>query len=205
LSSLTHIYLVTVVGDPFGATTHTDLVLRAKEAGVQYRVIHNASIMNAIGCCGLQLYSFGETISIPFWTETWKPDSFCEKLEGNLGRGLHTLCLLDIKVKEQTIENLMKGNKKFEPPRFMTVCQAAQQLMEIVESKSTILTGDTLCVGVARVGWPDQKIVACTLKEMQTRDIGSPLHSLVIVGKVHPLELDYLKMMDDQFNVETLQ
>jgi len=194
-----------VVGDPFGATTHTDLVLRAKEAGVQYRVIHNASIMNAIGCCGLQLYSFGETISIPFWTETWKPDSFCEKLEGNLGRGLHTLCLLDIKVKEQTIENLMKGNKKFEPPRFMTVCQAAQQLMEIVESKSTILTGDTLCVGVARVGWPDQKIVACTLKEMQTRDIGSPLHSLVIVGKVHPLELDYLKMMDDQFNVETLQ
>ena len=45
--------------------------------------------------------------------------------------------MADIKVKEQTIENLMKGNKKFEPPRFMTVCQAAQQLMEIVESKST--------------------------------------------------------------------
>ena len=43
-----------------------------------------------------QLYSFGETISIPFWTETWKPDSFCEKLEGNLSRGLHTLCLLGI-------------------------------------------------------------------------------------------------------------
>jgi len=127
-----------VVGDPFGATTHTDLVLRAKEAGVKYQVIHNASIMNAIGCCGLQLYSFGETVSIPFWTETWKPDSFCEKLEGNLSRGLHTLCLLDIKVKEQTIQNLMKGNQIFEPPRFMTVCQAAQQLMEIVEStKST--------------------------------------------------------------------
>lgn len=49
------IYLPTVVGDPFGATTHTDLVLRAKEAGIQYRVIHNASIMNAIGCCGLQV------------------------------------------------------------------------------------------------------------------------------------------------------
>nr|CAG4642704.1 EOG090X0AVB [Evadne anonyx] len=200
-----------VVGDPFGATTHTDLVLRAKETGVQYRVIHNASIMNAIGCCGLQLYSFGETISIPFWTETWKPDSFCDKLEGNLSRGLHTLCLLDIKVKEQTIENLMKGNNKFEPPRFMTVCQAAEQLMEIIDSKSTIrylsvhfyYSSDTLCVGVARVGWPDQKIVACTLKEMQTRDIGSPLHSLVIVGKAHPLELDYLKMMDEQFNPET--
>jgi len=194
-----------VVGDPFGATTHTDLVLRAKEAGVKYQVIHNASIMNAIGCCGLQLYSFGETVSIPFWTETWKPDSFCEKLEGNLSRGLHTLCLLDIKVKEQTIQNLMKGNQIFEPPRFMTVCQAAQQLMEIVEStKSTILKPDTLCVGVARVGWPDQKIVACTLKEIQDRDIGSPLHSLVIVGKAHPLELDYLKMIDETFNAETV-
>ena len=33
--------------------------------------------------------------------------------------GLHTLCLLDIKVKEQTVENLMKGNKIFEPPRYM--------------------------------------------------------------------------------------
>ncbi|XP_041914105.1 diphthine methyl ester synthase, partial [Alosa sapidissima] len=46
-----------VVGDPFGATTHSDLVLRAVEAGIAYRVIHNASIMNAVGCCGLQVGS----------------------------------------------------------------------------------------------------------------------------------------------------
>jgi len=39
----------------FSATTHTDLVLRAREKGLQYRVIHNASIMNAVGCCGLQV------------------------------------------------------------------------------------------------------------------------------------------------------
>ena len=76
------------------ATTHTDLILRAVELGIQYRVIHNASIMNAIGCCGLQLYHFGETVSIPFWNETWKPDSFLDKIEANLQRGLHTLCLL---------------------------------------------------------------------------------------------------------------
>lgn len=49
-----------VVGDPFGATTHIDILLRAKEKGVQCQVIHNASIMNAVGCCGLQLYSFGK-------------------------------------------------------------------------------------------------------------------------------------------------
>ena len=39
----------------FSATTHTDLVLRAKERGLEYRVVHNASIMNAVGCCGLQV------------------------------------------------------------------------------------------------------------------------------------------------------
>lgn len=44
-----------VVGDPFGATTHTDLVLRAQQKGIPYQVVHNASIMNAIGCCGLQV------------------------------------------------------------------------------------------------------------------------------------------------------
>ena len=76
------------------AVTHTDLILRAVELGIQYRVIHNASIMNAIGCCGLQLYHFGETVSIPFWNETWKPDSFLNEIEANLQHGLHTLCLL---------------------------------------------------------------------------------------------------------------
>ena len=49
-----------VVGDPFGATTHTDLQLRAAERGIEVRVVHNASVMNAVGCCGLQLYRFGQ-------------------------------------------------------------------------------------------------------------------------------------------------
>lgn len=76
------------------ATTHSDLLLRAADMGVGFRVIHNASIMNAVGCCGLQLYHFGETISIPYWTDSWKPDSFLDKIESNLHSRLHTLCLL---------------------------------------------------------------------------------------------------------------
>nr|TKW09735.1 hypothetical protein SEVIR_6G121700v2 [Setaria viridis] len=58
-----------VVGDLFGATTHIDLVVRAKKMGVEVKVIHNASVMNAMGVCGLQLYRYGETISIPLFTE----------------------------------------------------------------------------------------------------------------------------------------
>ncbi|CAL8392309.1 unnamed protein product [Boreogadus saida] len=124
-----------VVGDPFGATTHSDLVLRAVHAGISYRVVHNASIMNAVGCCGLQLYSFGETVSIVFWDDDWKPESFYDKIKKNRSMGLHSLCLLDIKVKEQSIENLMRGRKVYEPPRFMSVSQAAGQLLEVIRRR----------------------------------------------------------------------
>lgn len=62
--------------------------------GIETHVIHNASIMNAAGCCGLQLYNFGATISIPLFTDSWKPDSFYPKIAYNAGGGMHTLCLL---------------------------------------------------------------------------------------------------------------
>ncbi|KAF8951509.1 diphthine synthase, partial [Haplosporangium bisporale] len=35
--------------------------------------------------------------------------------------GLHTLVLLDIKVKEQSLENMARGRLIYEPPRFMTL------------------------------------------------------------------------------------
>ncbi|KAI8865331.1 Diphthine synthase, partial [Ramicandelaber brevisporus] len=120
-----------VVGDPLGATTHTDLVHRARERGIGVRIIHNASIMNAAGCCGLQLYSFGQTVSICFFDGAWRPDSFYDRIRENKDIGLHTLCLLDIKVKEQTVENMMRGNKIYEPPRYMTVNQAVAQMLEV--------------------------------------------------------------------------
>jgi len=78
----------------YSATTHTDLVLRARSQNIEVKTIHNASIMNAIGCCGLQLYNYGQTVSIVFFTETWRPDSFYPKIKANRDIGLHTLCLL---------------------------------------------------------------------------------------------------------------
>ncbi|XP_076847814.1 diphthine methyl ester synthase [Brachyhypopomus gauderio] len=188
-----------VVGDPFGATTHSDLVLRAVDAGIQYRVIHNASILNAVGTCGLQLYNFGETVSIVFWTDGWRPVSFYDKIKRNREMGMHTLCLLDIKVKEQSMENLMRGRKIYEPPRFMTVAQASQQLLEILENRREqgerlAITEETVCVGLARVGSDDQAIRAGSLREMASYDLGGPLHSMIITGQLHPLEVDMLKL-----------
>lgn len=191
-----------VVGDPFGATTHTDLVLRAVDANIPYKVVHNASILNAVGCCGLQLYNFGETVSIAFWTETWKPESFYDKISANRKRGLHTLCLLDIKMKEQSIENLIRGKMVYEPPRFMLVNQAAEQLLEIIERRQSsgvpeselAYNKHSICVALARVGTEDEKIVVSSLQDMKEAKIGGPLHSLIIVGDLHPLEIDMLKL-----------
>nr|XP_022913056.1 diphthine methyl ester synthase [Onthophagus taurus] len=184
-----------VVGDPFGATTHTDLVLRAKEKGIEVQVIHNASILTAVGCCGLQLYSFGETVSIPFWTDTWKPDSFFDKIVSNYNHQLHTLCLLDIKVKEPTLESLTKKKIEYMPPKFMSVKEASQQLLEILlEKGESCINADSLCVGLSRVGANDQKIAVTSLKKMAEYDLGNPLHSLIIIGPhLHPLEIEYLE------------
>lgn len=178
------------------ATTHSDLILRAKERSIDYRLIHNASIINACGACGLQLYNFGEVVSIPLWLDGWRPTSFIDKINSNHSRGLHTLCLLDIKVKEQSVEQMMRGKKEYMPPTFMSVSVAAQQIIDSLPdaAEGSTLTENSQCVGLARVGSETQKIHCATLKEMMSVDLGAPLHSLIIVGNVHPLESDMLKL-----------
>lgn len=183
-----------VVGDPFGATTHTDLVVRAQKLGIQVKVIHNASVMNAVGLCGLQLYRYGETVSLPFFTDTWRPDSFYEKIQSNRVLGLHTLCLLDIRVKEPSLESLCRGKKQYEPPRYMTINTAIEQLLEVEHSRGqAAYSEETTCVGLARLGSDDQMIVAGSMKELLGVEFGAPLHCLVIVGKTHPVEEEMLE------------
>ena len=188
-----------VVGDPFGATTHTDLVLRAKQQGVPVEVIHNASVMNAVGSCGLQLYNFGQTVSMVFFTDNWRPDSWYDKIWENRKIGLHTLVLLDIKVKEQSLENMARGRLIFEPPRYMSIAQCCQQLLEIEEARGTeAYTPDTPAVAISRLGAANQKFKAGTIRELAEYDAGEPLHSLVILGRrCHELELEYLLEFTD--------
>lgn len=160
------------------------------------KVIHNASIMNAAGACGLQLYSFGATVSIPFFRDDWRPDSWYEKVQYNAAGGMHTLALLDIKVREPDFASLVRtGRTSYLPPRFMTVNEACEQLMEIEASKGLGLCGPKArAIGLARVGHDDQRIVSGTLGELARVDFGQPLHSLVLVGPhTHDLEEAMLK------------
>jgi diphthine synthase len=173
------------------ATTHHDLLLRAAEEGIRVETIHNASIMNAVAQTGLQLYQFGQTVSLCFFRDNWRPDSFYPKIAANTANNFHTLCLLDIKVKEQSFENMAKGVKVYEPPRYMSVTTAIEQLLEVEEKrKEKAYTADTLAFGVARLGQASQQIVSGTLAELLKIDFGLPLHSLVLAApELHELEL----------------
>jgi diphthine methyl ester synthase len=130
-----------------------------------------------------------------FFLDNWKPASFYDRIKENVSIGLHTLVLLDIKVKEQSLENMARGRKIYEPPHFMTVAQCAAQMLEIEEEvkKEGVYSRESLAVGVARVGAEDEKIVAGTLGQLREVDLGRPLHSLVLLGRrTHDLEREFL-------------
>ena len=43
------------------------------------------------------------------------------------------------------------------------------------------------------MGWDSQKIIAGTMSQVKDYDLGPPIHSLVIPGKMHFLEADMVK------------
>lgn len=193
-----------VVGDPLCATTHTDIILRAKKLGITVEVIHNASVMGAVASSGLQLYQFGYTVSIPLFEGEWRPDSFYERIKYNSAGGMHTLCLLDIKMKEPDPDAMCRGQLRMLPPRFMTVAIAVEQLLEVESRrKEGVLAESSLAVGMARLGQQTQKIVFGTLVELlRVTSLGGPLHCLALCGALHPLEveaLEYFRVTEADF------
>ncbi|KAK0459345.1 tetrapyrrole methylase [Desarmillaria tabescens] len=180
--------LQTVVRDPFRATTHTDVILRARTLG---NVIHNVSIMNAVGTCYLQLYNFCQTTSLVFFTDPWNPDSLYDTTKENADLDLSTLVLLDIKAKKQSEANLARCQNIYERPRYMSIRQAVSQLIESESLRRTgTLSPDTTTLVIALscvVGGSDNKsIISCTLTglvNLAEDAFGDPLHNLVIVDK----------------------
>lgn len=56
------------------------------------------------------------------------------------------------------------------------------------EKQEGVISGESLAVGMARLGQPTQKIVFGTLNELKKVDFGPPLHSMALCGDIHPLE-----------------
>jgi len=160
-----------VVGDPFGATTHMDLMTRAQKLGIKTQVIHNASIISAIGITGLQVYKFGKTTSIPFPEKGFEPETPYDVIKDNQKMALHTLLLLDLRPKES---------------RFMTVNDAINNLLKIeLKRNEKVFTNNTFCIGCAKIGSLDQKIKAGKASELLKYNFGPGLHCLIVPGKMH--------------------
>ncbi len=167
-----------VPGDVFSATTHIDLLLRAKKAGVPIRVFHSASILTLVSDTGLDLYKFGRTTTLVTPSKGFFPMTPYDVIKENLKRGLHTLLLLDID---------MENN------RLMTIKEAVALLNRIESLKEEkVFLPETPVVGCARLGFSDSKIVFSDAGKIATARLGKPPHCLIIPGKLHFIEEEAL-------------
>jgi diphthine synthase len=167
-----------VSGDPLIATTHSTLLADARKAGVEARVVHNASIVSALGETGLHVYKFGATATVPFPEKTSgkPPESVYDVLKSNKATGLHTLLLLDIT-----------------PERCMTPGEAMRTLLEIEGKRGEkVFTDDTEVVVFARAGAPDSKIAFGRSRELKDADFGKPPAIIIVPGRLHFAEKEYL-------------
>lgn len=169
-----------VLGDPLVATTHSDLFLRAKDSMIKTRVIHNASIYSAVAETGLQIYKFGRTTTIAYPEGSYFPKSPYDVVKENHMRGLHTLCLLDVKTDQD---------------RYMSVSEAVELLLRMeYERMQNIIREDTPMVGVARIGADDAVIKYGSAKQLMNEKFGGPPHTLIVTGKLHEMEHEMLAL-----------
>jgi len=167
-----------VMGNPLVATTHIDLFLRAKKEEIKCHVMHNASIISAVGITGLQVYKFGKTTSIPLENEN--VEAPYDVLKGNLSLGLHTLFLLDLNPEEE---------------KFMSINDAIRYLLKVeLKRNERVFSEKTLCIGCARIGSESQIIKAGAAKDLLKINFGKKVHCLIVPGKLHFMEEEGLKM-----------
>ncbi len=171
-----------VIGDALSATTHIEIFREAREQGIEVHIIHNASILTAVGVTGLQLYNFGKTASIPYLDEHPNLETPYNIIRINKNLGMHTLCLLDIKAEQQ---------------KFMSVQEGLEVLEDIEKRKGEkVISNDLFVVGCARLGSTDFIVRSGTLSEIKKIDFGAPLHSLIIPSKMHFVEEEMLELLN---------
>jgi len=171
-----------ICGDSMTATTHVDLRLRAIKEGIKTKVIHGSSIVTAVpGLLGLQNYKFGRTTTIAYPEKEYFPTSQYDVIKQNKKNGLHTLVLLDI-----------QDDKK----RYMTANEGLNLLLKMEEKhKSALIRKDSIACVVARAGSNEPIVRSNTIEKLKKMDFGPPLHSIVIPGNLHFMEIKALELL----------
>ena len=159
-------------GDPMIATTHSALRLEAEKRGVKVKIIHSASIINAIcGLTGLHNYRFGKSATVSYPYAGRVSMTPINVIRQNLSIDAHTILFLDLHPKPMTIK----------------------EAIEILEqADSSVL--DLFAVGIARAG-SEKPFVKCDrLRRLKEVDFGDPLHILVVLAKtLHFMEFECLR------------
>jgi diphthine synthase len=170
-----------VPGDPLIATTHLALRIEAKKRGIHTSIIHGASIISAaIGLSGLHNYKFGKSVTIPFHDEN-PSDTPYAVIAQNKQLGLHTLCLLDVKVDQK---------------RCLTIHDALNSLLCMeARKRQRVVTSDSLVVGVSMAGSDNPTIKAGFVGDILKADFGEPPHTLIIPGQLHFTEVEALRVL----------
>jgi len=167
-------------GDSMTATTHVDLRLRAINEGIKTKIVHGSSIVTAVpGLLGLQNYKFGRTTTLAYPEEDYFPTSPYDVIKNNKEMGLHTLVLLDIQSNR---------NKN------MTANKGIELLLEMEKKKrERIFTKKSMVCVVARAGSSNPTVRADKIEVLKDEDFGTPLHTLVVPGALHFMEIEALK------------
>lgn len=188
-----------VIGDILVATTHTDLLLRAKKMNIQTELYHNISIANLITKTGLQWYKFGKVTSIPFFNEKFMPRTPYLQLYDNMTIGAHSLFLLDLNPSNDVA---YKGHEKYLPAHkalqfLLNTPKIMLEEEEIEEKEANIIDEETQGVICSRLGMDDEVIWYGTVEELIIKDSQENLKEplcIIIPSEIHEIEEEYLKL-----------
>ncbi len=199
-----------IIGDPFSATTHSELYLRTKKENIKVKVIHNVSIINAITNTGLEIYKFGKTASIVYPRKNWLPKAPYNIIEENKKINAHTIILLDIittkkEIEELDPEKIGETKKEIEAQikktydnnemLLMTPNQAIKILKKIEEEeKKNIITEDTKIFVCSKLQQKDEKIITGTIKELEHKNFGTGPHTIILPEKMHFIEEEFYNL-----------
>tara|TARA_Y100000310_G_scaffold345750_1_gene469245 strand:+ start:1804 stop:2526 length:723 start_codon:yes stop_codon:yes gene_type:complete len=159
-----------IIGDVFGATTHISLFKEAKQMGIDVEIVNNASILNAVGVVGLELYKYGKVASIPFGHADVKVP--IDVLKMNQANGLHSLFLLDLVPKEN---------------KYMECKEAVDYLIS-----NSAITADTKVVVCAKLGCKDYLVKY--LRAGDVKDLMLYPQCLIVPGELHFVEEEMLEL-----------
>lgn len=167
-----------IFGNALTATTHLQVLLDAKQAGIKYKVIPGISITNTIAESGIDEYKFGRTITLCYHEEGFEPESFYDQLLENQKIRLHTLALLDIKKDEN-------------PQRLMNCIEGIEVLEKIKNKRKDKFEFNY--VALLGMSNKNQKIIVGKEKIFQSEDVKNLYpQSLIVTGKLNEKEEEAL-------------